>query len=89
MRGLYKLGENKGKKERRRCGEQISVAFAYDLREKGSILLICCRYVGNGYRRISGWTKRRHAFSSREMGPIFLAYTPKNLVNTFAFPGSR
>lgn len=35
MRGLYKLGENKGKKERRRCGEQISVALAYDLREKG------------------------------------------------------
>lgn len=50
MRGLYKLGENKGKKERRRCGEQISVVLAYDLRERGSILLICCRRVGIDYR---------------------------------------
>lgn len=56
MRGLYKLGENKGKKERRRCDEQISVALAYDLRERGSILLlICYRRIGNGYREIEGW----------------------------------
>jgi len=55
MRGLYKLGENKGKKERRRCGEQISVALAYDLRREGSILLICYRRVGNA--EIEGSTK--------------------------------
>lgn len=77
MRGLYKLGENKGKKERRRCGEQISVALAYDLREKGSILLICYRRVGNDYREIEEWTKERYAFLSCETGPILVSLTPK------------
>lgn len=75
MRGLYKLGENKGKKERRRCGEQISVALAYDLRGKGSILLICYRRVEN--IEIEGSTKEWLYVLPCEIGPIFLAFNRK------------
>lgn len=48
MRGLYELRENKGKKKNvGGAVKQISLALAYHLQGKGSIVLICYRRIGN------------------------------------------